>query len=171
VGVLEDAHVGDQQRALVGRQRDAERIATDPGVADHRREVVGLDDVAHGVDAGRDPRGVDDVDREARLVHDVEPLAIRGQRQVAQERAPLRRISVTEKFAAPLLIVASVCSSGATAMPNGLGAPTDTSTPAGVTGSGARGVAIARRIDERCATNSLAEGHAPFNRLSQSSAP
>ena len=43
------------------------------------------------------------------------------------------RISVTEKREAPLLIVASVCSSGETARPNGLGAPTLTSRPAGVT--------------------------------------
>src|SRR5438445_8094812 len=46
-------------------------------------------------------------------------------------RAP--RISVTENVAAPLLMVASVCSSGETARPNGFGAPTSTSTPAGVT--------------------------------------
>ena len=41
------------------------------------------------------------------------------------------RISVTEKREAPLLIVASVCSSGETASPNGLGAPTLTSRPGG----------------------------------------
>src|SRR5689334_16121130 len=46
---------------------------------------------------------------------------------------PSRRISVTEKFEAPLLVVATSCSSGDTARPNGLGAPTETSTPAGVT--------------------------------------
>src|SRR5690349_6684654 len=44
-----------------------------------------------------------------------------------------RRISVTEKLAAPLLLVATSRSSGDTASPNGLGAPTETSTPAGVT--------------------------------------
>src|SRR4029079_14480535 len=42
------------------------------------------------------------------------------------------RISVTENLEAPLLVVASVCSSGDTARPKGFGAPTFTSTPAGV---------------------------------------
>src|SRR5579871_1716437 len=43
------------------------------------------------------------------------------------------RISVTENFAAPELMVARVFSSGETASPNGLGARTFTSVPAGVT--------------------------------------
>src|ERR1041384_2904264 len=43
--------------------------------------------------------------------------------------AASRRISVTEKFAAPLLLVASSCSSGDIARPNGFGAPTQAPTP------------------------------------------
>ena len=43
------------------------------------------------------------------------------------------RTSVTEKREAPLLIVAAVWPSGDSARPNGLGAPTLTSVPAGVT--------------------------------------
>src|SRR5262245_40455961 len=42
------------------------------------------------------------------------------------------RISVTEKLDAPLLMVASVVPSGDNASPNGFGAPTSISTPAGV---------------------------------------
>ncbi len=84
--VLEGARVRHQQRALVGRDLEAERIAAHLGVPHDRPEVVRLDHAARLVHAGRQQRRVDGMDREAPLIEDVEVSPVPGQRHVAEER-------------------------------------------------------------------------------------
>ena len=83
--VLEDPHVGDEQRAAVGRERDPVRITARLHRAHHRGKVVRLAHQVLAGGAGGDLRGVDHEDVEAALVHDVEVPAILAERHVARE--------------------------------------------------------------------------------------
>src|SRR5262249_35405950 len=85
--VLEDADMSDIQHAIVGRQRDPERIPSNLDVADNCGEIVRLGDAPRGIDAGLNPRRVDDVSLEAGMIDTEEIPAVVGKRHVAWKGA------------------------------------------------------------------------------------
>src|SRR5262245_4654578 len=92
--VLEYADVSDEQRLIVSRETDAERIPSNGNVADDGGEVVRLVDATQCVEASDDLRGIEHMHLEAALVHDIQVSTVAPQRHVARERAlePYRRV-------------------------------------------------------------------------------